>query len=94
MTENTPIVMPDIVRNDRSLFTPSEPKAIFRISFIAQGDHGIEARGPQGRGETGEDAGDDRNQQLITTRSGENSTGKPGIWRGFRGDSIGHEPCR
>ena len=32
MTENTPIVMPDMVRIDRSLFTASEPMAIRRIS--------------------------------------------------------------
>ena len=32
MTEKTPIVMPYIVRNERSLFTPSEPRAMRRIS--------------------------------------------------------------
>jgi hypothetical protein len=42
MTENTPIVIPDMVRKDRSLFTPSEEKAMRRISFIAQGDDRIE----------------------------------------------------
>src|ERR1700722_8616554 len=47
MTEKTPIVIPDMVRNDRSLFTPSEEKAIFSTSFIAEGDDGIQARGPE-----------------------------------------------
>jgi hypothetical protein len=32
MTEKTPIVIPSIVRLDRSLFTPSEPSAILMIS--------------------------------------------------------------
>jgi hypothetical protein len=33
MTENTPMVMPSIVRIERSLFTPIDAKAIFRISM-------------------------------------------------------------
>ena len=32
MTENTPMVMPSMVRIERSLFTPIEAKAILRIS--------------------------------------------------------------
>jgi len=32
ITENTPIVMPAIVRAERSLFTPSDANAILRIS--------------------------------------------------------------
>jgi hypothetical protein len=32
MTEKTPIVMPDIVRNERSLFTPRELNAILRMA--------------------------------------------------------------
>src|SRR6266550_3339943 len=33
ITENTPIVIPSIVKLDRSLFTPSEPSAILIISL-------------------------------------------------------------
>jgi hypothetical protein len=33
MTENTPMVMPSIVRIDRSLFTPIDESAILRISM-------------------------------------------------------------
>src|ERR1035438_962805 len=61
MTEKTPMVMPDIVRNERSLFTPSEPKAIFRISFIPKRHHRIQARGAQRRDKPREDARDDGN---------------------------------
>ncbi|OQB90848.1 MAG: hypothetical protein BWX86_02146 [Verrucomicrobia bacterium ADurb.Bin122] len=32
ITENTPTVMPIIVRNERSLFTPSDTSAMRRIS--------------------------------------------------------------
>src|SRR5271163_4759123 len=59
MTENTPIVMPDIVRNERSLFTPSDPKAIFRISFIPERHDGVQARGAHGRYEPRQYAGGD-----------------------------------
>jgi hypothetical protein len=43
MTENTPMVMPDIVRNERSLFTPREPRAILRISekFMTSAERGV-----------------------------------------------------
>ena len=34
ITENTPIVIPAIVRMERSLFTPNELKAIRRISLM------------------------------------------------------------
>jgi hypothetical protein len=44
ITEKTPIVIPDIVRNERSLFTPRELSASRRVSFIEEGDHGIEER--------------------------------------------------
>ncbi len=37
MTENTPIAMPNIVRAERSLFTPIEAKAILRISMTGIG---------------------------------------------------------
>src|ERR1700676_4219009 len=60
MTENTPIVIPDMVRNDRSLFTPSEPNAILRISFIPERDDRVQARRPQRRDKPGDDAGRDR----------------------------------
>lgn len=51
--ENTPMVMPDIVKKERSLFTPSEPRAMRRISikdilFIAQSHHRIEPGGSVG----------------------------------------------
>src|SRR6202522_3442581 len=47
ITGKTPIVMPDIVRKDRSLVTTSEPNATLMTSFIAKGDHGTQARGPE-----------------------------------------------
>jgi hypothetical protein len=33
MTEKTPMVIPNIVRPERSLFTPNEPSAIVMVSL-------------------------------------------------------------
>src|SRR5580700_8143314 len=70
MTEKTPIVMPDIVRKDRSLFTPSDPKAMRRISFIPEGDDGIELRGARGGKVPGEDAGRDGDEHRDHDEAG------------------------
>src|SRR6266542_5058505 len=68
ITEKTPIVIPSIVRLDRSLFTPSEPSAILIISLnnmslllVSQCCHRIEARGRPRWREPGNKSGHDRN---------------------------------
>ena len=38
MTEKTPMVMPSMVRAERSLFTPIELRAILRISMSGMAD--------------------------------------------------------
>src|SRR4030095_17037721 len=69
ITENTPMVIPSIVRLERSLFTPSEPSAILMISvnnmsilFVSQRCHRIEARSRPRRREPGNKSGHDRNE--------------------------------
>src|SRR4051794_34951399 len=57
MTEKTPIVIPVIVRLERSLFAPSEVSAILIISpnnilFITKRSHRIQARCRPGRSES------------------------------------------
>src|SRR5438046_4518607 len=68
MTEKTPMVIPNIVRPERSLFTPNELSAIVMISpncilvllFITKCGDRIEARRRPGRRETGDQASQDR----------------------------------
>src|SRR5271168_2486845 len=63
ITEKTPIVIPDIVRKDRSLLIPRALNAILMTSFIAERDDGIQAGGAERRDEAGDDAGGDRHQE-------------------------------
>src|SRR2546421_10851182 len=69
--ENTPMVMPVMVSAARNLFAPNEATAIRMISrnriaqisdmlFIPQCRYRIEPRSRPGRGETGNQAGQDR----------------------------------
>src|SRR6266511_536158 len=67
MTEKTPIVIPSIVKLDRSLFTPSEPSAILIISLnnmsillVSQCCYRIEARGRPRWRESGNESGHNR----------------------------------
>src|SRR5437773_4782008 len=68
ITEKTPIVIPSIVKLERSLFTPSEPSAILIISLnnmsillVSQCCYRIEARGRPRWREPGNKSGHNRN---------------------------------
>src|SRR5205814_3116602 len=89
MTEKTPMATPSMVSPERSLFVLSAVSAMRIVSFIAKRLDGVEARGRDGRRQSGEDAGDGRDDQADDHQTeGERHRER---WEGG-GDGGRHQP--